>query len=143
MTCNPETTAASAAFSAGTKFQFCRRPSRERNRQNSPAWPDRPGEREFADYCEMVELVGFNLFARGQHSSAMGRSNVGPSFFTSAGARLMVVLPSEICSRICQRGRDAVARFLHGGVGQSDDDDERVAVAGVDLDLDGIRLRCR
>ena len=41
---------------------------------------------------------------------------------------------------IRQRGRNAVARFLHRRVGQADDDDKRVAITGVDLDFDGIGI---
>ena len=39
-----------------------------------------------------------------------------------------------------ERGHDAVLAFLHGGVGQADDDDLRIAVPGIDLDLNGIRI---
>ena len=35
---------------------------------------------------------------------------------------------------------NAVARFLHRGVRQADDDDQSVAPTGVDFDFDGIRF---
>ena len=53
----------------------------------------------------------------------------------------MVVRPNgEVEAGIGERGDDAVARFFHRGVGQADDDDQRVAIAGVDFDFDGISL---
>ena len=51
----------------------------------------------------------------------MGRSKPEPSFFMSAGARLMVMLGGgNIVAAIFQRGADAVAAFAHRSIGQSD-----------------------
>ena len=39
---------------------------------------------------------------------------------------------------VCEGGGNAVARLAHSGVRQADDDDECLAVAVVDLDLDRV-----
>ena len=39
---------------------------------------------------------------------------------------------------VCEGGGNAVARLAYSGVRQADDDDERLAVAVVDLDLDRV-----
>ena len=72
---------------------------------------------------------------------AMGRSKLGPSFFTSAGARLMVVRPKvklnpELISAVITRSRDSFT----AASGKPDDDDDGVPVPGIDFHLDRIRF---
>ena len=66
----------------------------ERDGQRALDGPDFAGERQFADDPVVVE-VPRRAAARdaARMPSAMGRSKLGPSFFTSAGARLMVTRP--------------------------------------------------
>ena len=142
MTCRPATTAASAAFSGGHEHaDLALRLGAQRDGQHALARPHRAGEREFADHDEIVELVGFDLFARGQHADGDGQIEARPFLFHIGGREVDGgAAHRKFEAGIGQRGRDAVARFLHGGVRQADDDDDRVAVTGVDLDFDGIRF---
>ena len=70
---------------------------------------------------------------------AMGRSREGPSFFTSAGARLMMmVVGGEGVAGVDDGGADALDGFLDGGLGQADDEGLLQALVGdVNLDLAG------
>jgi len=71
---------------AGTAFPFCRRLGANGDWQNALHGRTRAGEREFADDDKMIEL-SVSFVARGEHPDGDGRSKLGPSFFTSAGAR--------------------------------------------------------
>jgi len=51
----------------------------------------------------------------------MGKSKLGPCFFTSAGAKLMVVPPQVNLWPEFESGDDTLARFLYGCIGESDD----------------------
>ena len=101
----------------------------------------RAGEREFADHDEVIELIGFELFAGGEHADGDGQIETRP-FLLHVGGREVDgrAAHRKFEAGIGERGADAVARFLHRGVRQADDDDDRVAPAGVDFDFDGIRL---
>ena len=138
MTCRPSTTAASAAFSAGTSTPVL--PSaraRSAIGQHAFARAHRAGQREFADDDKVVELVGFDLFAGGQHADGDGQIEARPFLFHVGGREIDGrAAHRKFEAGIGQRGRDAVARFLHRRVRQTDDDDEGVAPAGVDLDFD-------
>jgi hypothetical protein len=116
-------------------------PGSQRNREHSFASAHRAGEGEFTDDHKVVELVGFDLFAGSQHADGDGQIKARPFLF-HVGRREVDggAAHREFETGIDERGRDAVARFLHGGVRQADDDDERVTPAGVDLHFDGVSL---
>ena len=122
-----------AGFAVGLRAQG--------NRQNAFARTHRTGEGEFADDDEMIELVGLDLFTGGEHADGNGKVETRPFLFHIGGGEVEGALAHrKYITGIGERGRDAVARFLHGGIGQTDDDDERVAIADVDLDFYRIRL---
>ena len=56
------------------------------DRQDAFDGPDGAGEREFADHDEIVELIGSNLFAGGEHADGDGQIEAGP-FFLHIGGR--------------------------------------------------------
>jgi len=73
--------------------------------------------------------------------NAMGRSKLGPSFLTSAGARLMVVRPMgnlkpELVRAVETRSRDSLTAAFR----QAQENDEGVPIAGIDLNFHRIRL---
>ena len=140
MTCRPATTAASAAFSAGTSTPVLPSARARRATGSTPLHrTHRAGQRQFADHDEIVELVGFDLFAGGQHADGDGQIEARPFLFHVGGREIDGgAAHRKFEAGIGERRRDAVARFLHGGIRQADDDDERVALAGVDLDFDRI-----
>ena len=108
----------------------------QRNGQHSFARTHRAGQREFADDDEVVELVGFDLFAGGQHADGDGQIEARPFLFHVGGREVDGrAAHRKFETGIGERGRDAVARFLHRRVRQTDDDDQGVAVTGVDLDF--------
>ena len=114
-------------------------PRAQGDRQNAFARPHRAGQREFADDDEIVELIGFDLFAGGQHAERDGQVEARPFLFHVGGREVDGrAAHRKFEAGIGERGRDAVARFLHRGVRQADDDDQGVAPTGVDLDFDGI-----
>ena len=120
---------------------FAVRPRAQGDRQNALARAHRAGQRQFADDDKIVELVGFDLFAGGQHAERDGQIEARPFLFHVGGREIDGrAAHREFEAGIGERGGDAVARFLHRGVRQADDDDQRVAPAGVDLDFDRIRF---
>ena len=107
--------------------------------QNALARTHRAGQRQFADDDEIVELVGFHLFAGGQHAQRDGQIKARPLLLHVGGREVDGgAAHRKFEAGIGERGGDAVARFLDRRVRQADDDDERVAVAGVDLDFDRV-----
>ena len=113
----------------------------QRDRQNALARTHRAGQREFAHDDEIVKLVGFDLFAGGQHADGDGQVEARPFLFHVGGREVDGGAPHrKFETGIGERGGDAVARFLHRGIRQADDDDQGVAVTGVDLDFDRIRF---
>ena len=138
MTCKPATTAASAAFSAGTSTPIFPSAFARIATGNTPLQrPHRAGEREFADGDKIVELIGLDLFARRQHPERDGQIEARPLLFHVGGREVDGrAAHRKFVAGIGERGRHAVARFLHRGVRQADDDNQRVAPAGVDLDFD-------
>jgi len=76
------------------------------------------------------------LFAGGQHADGDGQVEARPLLFHVGGREVDGrASHRKFETGIRERGGDAVARFLHRGVRQSDDDDEGVAVTGIDLDF--------
>ena len=98
----------------------------------------------------LVNLLGCDSMASGKRlwlvksntrtASAMGRSKLGLSFCTLADARLIVVRPSEICSRNCQGAGDTILGFLDRRSRQPDHHDDGVAIARVGFHLDRISV---
>ena len=85
----------------------------------------RAGEREFADDDKIIELVGFDLFAGGEHPNGDGQIKARPFLFHVGGREVDGgAAHRKFEAGIGERGGDAVARFLHGGVRQADDDDQ-------------------
>ena len=113
MTCRPSTTAASAAFSAGTSTPVL--PSAfARNATGSTPLHGRTAPVS-ASSPTMMKLSSWSVSScslAASMPSAMGRSKLGPSFFTSAGARLIVMRPignlnPELVSAVETRSRDS------------------------------------
>ncbi len=114
MTCKPATTPASAAFSGGTRIPA--RPSaRARSAIGSTPLTDRTAPLS-ASSPTMTKFSSWSLTICSLAAAmpmAIGRSKLGPSFFTSAGARLMVVRPKvnekpELISAVMTRSRDSL-----------------------------------
>src|SRR6266404_8479840 len=100
---------------------------------------DGSGEGEFTDHGEVVELVGLDLFAGGEHADGDGEVEAGAFLFDVGGGEIDGgAAHGELEAGIGEGGGDAVLGFAHGGVGQADDDNLCVTPAGVDLDFDGI-----
>ena len=90
---------------------------------------------------ELIKLIRLQLLAGGEHADGDGQVKTRPLFFDVGGREIDGrTTHREFVARIGQRGGDAVAGFLHSGVGQSHDNDERVAEADIDLDLDRVSL---
>ena len=107
--------------------------------QNAFARTHRAGERQFADHDEMLELVGFNLLAGGEDADGDGQVETRAFLFHIGGREVDgSAAHGKFETGVDQRGGDAVARFFHRGVRQTDDDDEGVALTGIDLDFDGV-----
>jgi hypothetical protein len=88
----PSTTAASAALSAGTmRVCRCRRLASKAIDKTPFTDPDWPQKRPFTADAEGVQGGQPIVFFEFQHTKAMGRSKLGPSLRTSAGARLMMI----------------------------------------------------
>ena len=117
------------------------RPRAEGDGQNAFGRAHRAGQREFTDDDEIVELIGFELFAGGQHAQR-NRQIKSRSLLFHVGGREIDgrAAHREFEAGIAEGGGHTVARFLYRGVRQPDDDNQRVAPTGVDFDLDGIRF---
>ena len=128
-------------FRRNEHADFAVRPRAKGDGQNALARAHRAGQREFADDDEIVELIGFDLFAGGQHAQRNGQIETRPFLFHVGGREIDGrAAHRKFEAGIGERGRHAVARFLHRGVRQADDDDQRVAPTGIDFDFDGIRF---
>ena len=86
---------------------------------------DGAGEGEFADDDEVLELVGGELFAGGEHAEGDGQIEAR-AFFAEVGGREVdggaALRKAE--TGVDQRGGDAIAGFFNRGVGEPDDDHE-------------------
>ncbi len=100
-----------------------------------------PVKRQFTHDDKIVELVGFNLFAGGQHPQRDGQIETGAFLFHIGGREIDGgAAHREFEAGVGQGGGDAVPRFLHRGVRQTDNHNQRVTPTSVDLNLDRIRL---
>jgi hypothetical protein len=84
----------------------------QRDRQNAFARTHRAGQREFADDDEIVELVGFDLFAGGQHADGDGQVEARPLLFHVGGREVdgrapIGNLKPELVSAVETRSRDS------------------------------------
>ena len=95
-------------------------------------------QRQFAHHHKVVQLVAAQLLAGPEHADGDGQVKTRPFLLDirrreiDGGAAHGKFEPG-----IGQRRADAVARLLDGGIRQSDDDDDGVAPAAIDLHLDG------
>ena len=90
---------------------------------------------------EVFELVGFSLFAGRHHADGDGQVEARPLFFhVRRGQVDGGAAEGEIEPGIDEGGHDPVAGFFHRGVRQADDDNNSVAIPGVDFHLDRICL---
>lgn len=102
------------------------------------------GQRQFADGDEFVEHVGLDLFAGGQHAEGDGQVETGAFFFDVGGGEVDGALAhGKLVAGTVHRGGNAFLGFLDGGIGQADEHDEGLAVAAIDLDLDGVGVDTR
>ena len=100
---------------------------------------DRAIERQFAHHDKILELIGFDLFAGGGHPDGNGQVkawslllHVGRGEIDRRAAK------AEVESGIDEGRHHAVSGLFDRRVGKADDDDDRVAVTGIDLHFDGI-----
>src|ERR1019366_10598518 len=111
----------------------------ERNGQNTLDRPHCPVERQFANHNEILKLVGFELFAGGNHADGDGQVEAWPLFlYVRWGKVDRGPTESEAEAGVDQGGCHTVAGFLNRSIRKPNDDNKRVAVAGVDFDFDWI-----
>ena len=97
--------------------------------QNALARTHRAGEREFPHDDKIVELVGFDLFPGGEHAQRDGQVEARPFLFHVGGREVDGRAPHrKFETGIGERGRNAVARFLHRGIRQADNDNYWVEI---------------
>ncbi len=134
--------AASCAFGFGNEDGLLAAPPRfERDGQHAFHRAHRAIQRQLADEAEFLERRAIQLFADRDHAER-DRQIEARSFLLNVGRREIDRRSSarpEITA-VADRRRDAVAALLHGGVGQPNDDDVRIASGAVDLDFDFIGI---
>jgi hypothetical protein len=82
------------------------------------------GQGQFANGDELIELVGFKLFARGQHPQRDGQVKTRPFFFHVSGCEVDGHAAHwKRVTGIDESGGYAVARFFDRCVWQPDDND--------------------
>ena len=100
-----------------------------------------PFKRELADKAEALDLFRIDFFVEGDHAEC-DRQIETRSFFLNVGRR-------EIDRRatawpairaVHDRGRDAITTFFYRRIGQSDDDDLRLAAAFVYFDFNFVGI---
>ena len=107
--------------------------------QNPFARSHRTGKREFADGNEVIELIRFNLLTCRQHAERDRQIKARPFLLHIGGREIDGGAPVRKSEPgTVERRGDAVARFFHRSIRQSDDHDERIAITSADLDFDGI-----
>ena len=139
MTCKPSTTAASAAFSTGTSSPAL--PSaRARHAMGSTPLTGRTAPVS-ASSPTMMKLSNWSdceLVTGRQHADGDGQIETRPLLFDIGRGQIDGrAAHGKLEPGIGQRRGDAVPRFLHRRIRQPDDDDDRIAPAGIDLHLDG------
>ena len=89
----------------------------------------------------MVQLIGFNLLAGGQHPQRDGQIKTGP-FLPHVGGRQVDggAAHGKFESGVRESGGHPIPGFLHRRIREADNDHHCVAPTGVDLDLDRVGL---
>jgi hypothetical protein len=81
------------------------------------------------------------LFAGGENAQGDRQVKTGAFLFDVGGRKVDGgAAHGEFIAGIAERGEDAILGFLDRGVGQADDDNDGVAVTGVDFDLNGVGI---
>ena len=89
MTCKPSTTAASAAFSTGTSSPAQPLgPRPPRDGQHTLDRTHRAGQRQFARHDKIIQLIGLQLLARGQHPDGDGQIKTRPLLLHVGGGEV-------------------------------------------------------
>ena len=140
ITSSPSTSAASAAFAAGTTSRAVARPRGRRARsraRRAPAAARRSSDSspQTAQSLERARAGTWPLAA--STPTAIARSKLGPALRSGAGARFDgQPLQRELEPGVEERRPHALARLAHGAVGQPDDRERGSPLADVDLDRD-------
>jgi hypothetical protein len=116
-------------------------PRFERDRQHALDRAHRAIERELADKTETVEWVALDFF-RGRDHAEGDRQIEARTFLFDIGRREIdrgAPARPKIAA-VADRGRDPIAAFFHCRIRQSHDHDVRIAVRGVNLDLDFVSI---
>lgn len=106
------------------------------HRQNSARVTDDAVKREFAN--DKRALHGFRLEAAGKDDHAKRDGQViGRTFLADGGRRKIDndSMTGKMQTGILDRSLHALAAFLHGGIGQADDDDGGQAVGIIHFDF--------
>jgi len=114
ITVNPSTTAASAAFSAGTRTPaFPSARARQAMGKTPLTGRIAPSRANSPTITKFSSWSVTNCSVAPRMPTAIGKSKLGPSFLTSAGARLIVVRPignlkPELVRAVLTRSRDSL-----------------------------------
>jgi hypothetical protein len=128
-------------FGGHERADFSIRLRLERDGQNAFHRTHAAGQREFTDDDKIIELVGLDLFAGGQHSNRNRQIEAWPFFFHIGGRKVDGGFAHrKFVAGIGERGGDAVLGFLDRRVRQADECDEGFAVTAVHLYLDGVSV---
>ena len=106
------------------------------HRQHAVGVAQQPLQREFAQQHRAAQ-VRFDLAAAGEDADCDGQV-VGGALLAEVGGGEVHgdALHGELAAGVADGGADALARFLHGGVGQADDGEGGQAGGDVDLHVD-------
>ena len=93
-------------------------------------------ERQFADETELFQRGSIQPFRDRNHSERDRKVEARPFFFDVGWRQIdRRSLARPFVGAVRNRCSDAILAFLHGGIGQTDDDHLWIARAGVDLDF--------
>ena len=113
----------------------------ESDGQDAPDAADLAAQGEFADDAEIGQARAIELVFGGEHAQGDGQVEAGAFLFDVGGGEIDGGAAHGGCEAgVDEGGPDAVGAFLDGGVGEADDDDLWIAVAGVDFDFDFIGI---